>query len=117
MILTASGLVFASGTSDRMLRAYNIDSGDELWRYKLPSIGSAVPMTYRSRGRQFVVVTSGLSMYTDGDKMSDFVYAFSTPDFMQQQDDSTDSSISKAQHLNQTCIKIILVMYIIYTLI
>ena len=58
-ITTAGGLVFMAGTLDRSIRAFDIDSGRELWRGELPASGKATPMTYRVNGKQFVVVAAG----------------------------------------------------------
>lgn len=59
-IVTASGLVFMAGTLDRSIRAFDIETGRELWRGALPSSARATPMTWRSAdGRQFVAVAVG----------------------------------------------------------
>jgi quinoprotein glucose dehydrogenase len=58
-IVTAGRLVFIAATLDRMFRAFDIDTGKELWRAPLPAGGRATPMTYESGGRQFVVIAAG----------------------------------------------------------
>lgn len=59
-IVTAGGLVFIAATLDQRLRAYDIDTGKELWSAKLPAGGKATPMTYRgSSGTQYVVIAAG----------------------------------------------------------
>lgn len=59
-IVTAGGLVFMAGTMDRKLRAFDIETGHELWSADLPAGGRATPMTYMARdGRQYVVVAAG----------------------------------------------------------
>ncbi len=58
-IVTAGRLVFIAATLDRMFRAFDIDSGKELWTAPLPAGGRATPMTYESGGRQFVVIAAG----------------------------------------------------------
>jgi glucose dehydrogenase len=47
--------------STTYLRAFDVESGAELWRGRLPAGGQATPMTYRVRanGRQFVVIAAG----------------------------------------------------------
>jgi len=57
--VTASGLIFIAGASDAYIRAHDIDSGDELWKAKLPTSGNAVPMTYVYQGEQYVVIAAG----------------------------------------------------------
>ncbi len=58
-IVTAGGLVFIAAAMDQYLRAFDIDTGAELWRAKLPAGGQATPMTYMVQGRQFVVIAAG----------------------------------------------------------
>ena len=60
-ITTASGLTFIGATTDRYLRAFRTETGEELWRARLPTTAHATPMTYRLRedGRQYVVVAAG----------------------------------------------------------
>jgi quinoprotein glucose dehydrogenase len=58
-IATAGRLVFMAGTIDRMIRAFDLDTGKELWKTMLPAGGRATPMTYESGGRQFVVIAAG----------------------------------------------------------
>jgi quinoprotein glucose dehydrogenase len=76
-IVTAGGLVFIAGTIDRKLRAFDVETGKELWAGDLPAGGRATPMTYRARdGRQYVVVASGgADVWGEGDA----VVAFALP--------------------------------------
>jgi quinoprotein glucose dehydrogenase len=79
-IVTAGGLAFLSGTLDQYLRAYDLTTGRELWRGRLPAGAQATPMTYRARasGRQFVVVAAG-GHGTLGTKRGDYVIAYALP--------------------------------------
>jgi quinoprotein glucose dehydrogenase len=54
--VTASGLVFVSGTRDKKIRAFDADSGRELWSHVLPFHGTAPPSIYEVAGRQYVVI-------------------------------------------------------------
>ena len=56
--VTAGGLVFVAGTEDERLRAFDADTGEELWWAKLPFAGTAAPAIYEAGGRQFVVITA-----------------------------------------------------------
>jgi quinoprotein glucose dehydrogenase len=60
-LATASGLVFIGATTDFFLRAFDVETGQELWKARLPTAAHATPMTYRLRpdGRQYVVVAAG----------------------------------------------------------
>jgi quinoprotein glucose dehydrogenase len=78
-IATAGGLVFVAGTPDNLLRAFDVETGQELWRGELPAGGRGTPMTYRSAsGRQFVVVAAGGGgdLWGRGDRL----VAFALPD-------------------------------------
>lgn len=56
-IATAGGVVFLSGTTDQYLRVYNITTGKEIWKVRLPAGGQATPMTYLANdGKQYVAV-------------------------------------------------------------
>jgi quinoprotein glucose dehydrogenase len=79
-IVTASGLGFLSGTLDQYLRAYDVNTGKELWKSRLPAGGQATPMTYTGKdGKQYVLVTAGGhgSLST---KMGDYVIAYKLAD-------------------------------------
>jgi quinoprotein glucose dehydrogenase len=60
-LVTSSGLIFIGATMDDYLRAFDVETGDELWKGRLPAGGQATPMTYRIRpdGRQYVVIAAG----------------------------------------------------------
>jgi quinoprotein glucose dehydrogenase len=56
--VTAGGLVFVAGTSDEKLRAFDADTGKELWSAKLPHAGTAAPAIYEVDGKEYVVITA-----------------------------------------------------------
>ncbi|PYQ14959.1 MAG: hypothetical protein DMF80_10965 [Acidobacteria bacterium] len=59
-IATAGGLLFIGGTNDARFRAFDADTGRELWVDRLEASGHATPMTYRGRsGRQYVAIAAG----------------------------------------------------------
>ncbi len=58
-LVTASGLVFIGAAMDDYLRAFDVETGEELWTGRLPAGGQATPMTYRVGGRQYVVIAAG----------------------------------------------------------
>ncbi len=55
-IVTAGNVVFASGTKDGRIYAFDATSGAELWSAVLPFVGSTSPMTYDVAGKQYVVI-------------------------------------------------------------
>jgi quinoprotein glucose dehydrogenase len=77
-ITTTSGLVFVGATPDAYLRAFDIETGAELWKGKLPAGGKATPMTYLGAdGRQYVVIAAGGDGKLFG--KSDEIVAFALP--------------------------------------
>jgi quinoprotein glucose dehydrogenase len=59
-IATAGGLVFIGATNDGKFRAFDKDTGVELWVTRLPASGMATPVTYQGSktGKQFVVIAA-----------------------------------------------------------
>tara|TARA_B110000259_G_scaffold150505_1_gene169967 strand:- start:3238 stop:5247 length:2010 start_codon:yes stop_codon:yes gene_type:complete len=55
---TAGGLVFATGTLDNKIRAFDSKTGKELWSYKLPFSGSSPPTIYEYNDEQYILVSS-----------------------------------------------------------
>jgi quinoprotein glucose dehydrogenase len=80
-IITAGDLIFIGATADDYLRAYDIDTGEELWKDRLPAGGQATPMTYRlsDKGRQYVVIAAG-GHGPLGTKIGDSVIAYALPE-------------------------------------
>lgn len=77
-IVTAGGLVFIAAATDNYLRAFDVETGHELWKGRLPAGGQATPMTYEIRGRQYVVIAAGGHGGLDTTR-GDSVVAFSLP--------------------------------------
>ena len=79
-IATAGDLVFVGAALDGYLRAFDIETGRELWKYRLPAGGQATPMTYRagSAERQYVVISAG-GHGPLGTTRGDTVIAFALP--------------------------------------
>ena len=55
-LVTAGGLVFFSTGSDRRFRAYDRDTGKEVWSMELPAASEGMPATYEIGGRQFIAL-------------------------------------------------------------
>jgi quinoprotein glucose dehydrogenase len=77
-IATAGGLVFDGSAMDTYLRAFDIESGKELWKAELPASPQATPMTYSLHGKQYVVICAG-GHGKLGTKQGDAVIAFALP--------------------------------------
>jgi quinoprotein glucose dehydrogenase len=66
-MLTASGLYFIGATTDRYLRAFDAETGAEIWRTRIPFTGNATPMSFRLRpdSKQYVVIAAGGNPLTE----------------------------------------------------
>lgn len=80
-LVTAGGLVFIGATNDARFRAFDKESGKELWVTRLTASAHAAPMTYRGArtGRQFVVIAAGGGNKYNND-YSDELVAFALPE-------------------------------------
>jgi quinoprotein glucose dehydrogenase len=81
-IVTAGGLVFIAGTMiDRSIRAFDVETGKEIWKAQLPSSGGATPMTYQTRkgGQQFLVIAAGGHRGVTEEPQDDSIVAFTLP--------------------------------------
>jgi alcohol dehydrogenase (cytochrome c) len=58
-LTTAGGLVFV-GDWNRYVHAYDVTSGQELWRNRLTTSAQGFPITYSVGGRQYLAVPSGI---------------------------------------------------------
>jgi glucose dehydrogenase len=76
-IATAGGLVFVGGTTDHRFRAFDAQTGKELWVTKLESNGHATPMTYlgKKTKKQFVVIAVGPGGFFNPDSSAPAVLA------------------------------------------
>ncbi|WEF24353.1 membrane-bound PQQ-dependent dehydrogenase, glucose/quinate/shikimate family [Paracoccus sp. S3-43] len=78
-VVTGSGVVFLAAAVDNYIRAYDLTTGQELWRGRLPAGGQATPMTYLdSQGRQVVVLVAG-GHGSIGTDLGDHVLAWRLP--------------------------------------
>ena len=77
-VVTGSGLVFIGAAMDDYLRAFDVETGRELWKGRLPAGGQATPMTYEYDGRQYVVIAAG-GHGSAGTRKGDSVVAFALP--------------------------------------
>jgi quinoprotein glucose dehydrogenase len=80
-LVTDGGLAFISASMDGNLRAFDVETGAELWHDRLPAGGNANPMTYRlsANGRQFVVIAAG-GHGKLGTRRGDYVVAYALPE-------------------------------------
>ena len=76
-MVTASGLIFIGATLDNYIRAFDTETGEQVWEERLPAGGQATPLTYRvkSSGKQYVVIAAG-GHGRAGSKLGDSVIAY-----------------------------------------
>ncbi|WP_460975146.1 outer membrane protein assembly factor BamB family protein [Spirosoma knui] len=58
-LITASKLLFIAASRDELFRAFDSETGKELWRAQLPAAGYASPSTYAVQGKQYIVIACG----------------------------------------------------------
>ncbi len=79
VLVTAGRLVFAAGSLDEHFRAYDLETGREVWSTPLPAAGHALPMTYMADGRQYVVIAAGGHDRLGPDRLGDDLIAYALP--------------------------------------
>ena len=77
-VVTAGSLVFIAAAMDTYLRAFDVETGKEVWKAELPASAQAAPMTYEFGGKQYVVICAG-GHGKLGTKRGDAVVAFALP--------------------------------------
>jgi quinoprotein glucose dehydrogenase len=74
-LATAGGLIFTAAAVDPHLRAFDADTGAQLWTVELPASAQSTPMTYEWNGKQYIVICAGGHGKLKS-KMGDSVVAF-----------------------------------------
>jgi quinoprotein glucose dehydrogenase len=77
-VITAGGVLFIAASLDEHFRAFDMSTGKELYKAKLPAAGYATPATYSVEGKQYVVIACGGGKL--GTASGDAYVAFSLPD-------------------------------------
>jgi quinoprotein glucose dehydrogenase len=80
--VTAGGLTFIAATPDQYLRAFDSETGEELWKARLPTGGHATPAIYRAAAdqKQHVVIAAGGHFGFPHEPVGDWLIAFALPD-------------------------------------
>lgn len=80
-LLTSNGLVFIGAASEKILRAIDLITGEELWQHDLPFPANATPMVYSVAtphgNKPFVVVAAGGDARSGIGGIGDYIVAFS----------------------------------------
>lgn len=76
--ITAGGLVFIAAATDNLIRAIDLDTGEELWHDTLPAGGQATPMVYAVNGREYIVIVAAGHHFMET-PAGDYVIAYALP--------------------------------------
>ncbi|MFI5138314.1 MAG: PQQ-binding-like beta-propeller repeat protein [Sphingobacteriales bacterium] len=76
-LVTKGGLIFVAATKDEKIRAFDKQTGKEVWEAKLPAAGYATPATYSIDGKQYLVIACGGGK--TGSKSGDSYVCFALP--------------------------------------
>jgi quinoprotein glucose dehydrogenase len=76
------GVIFIAGTTDSLIRGFDVETGKELWHAPLPASGNATPMTYlvEQNGKQYLVIAAGGHPKITEESLGDTVVAFTLQD-------------------------------------
>ncbi|MCB1527420.1 MAG: membrane-bound PQQ-dependent dehydrogenase, glucose/quinate/shikimate family [Hyphomicrobiaceae bacterium] len=78
-MITGGGIAFYAGFQDYYLRAFDIQTGDLIWKGRLPIGTQATPMSYVGKdGRQYIVISAGGARYNMS-AWGDYIVAFALP--------------------------------------
>jgi quinoprotein glucose dehydrogenase len=58
-VVTAGGLVFAANSQDRMLRAFDKNTGKVIWEQELEANPEGIPAVYEVNGREYIAFAAG----------------------------------------------------------
>jgi quinoprotein glucose dehydrogenase len=71
IVTTGGGLIFSAGTTDRILRAIDEQTGEILWQVQLPALCQSMPSVYAVNGREYLVIDAagGRGFSTNGESL------------------------------------------------
>lgn len=77
--VTAGGVIFIGASMDAKVRAYSVESGDELWSDQVEAPAVANPSVYEYEGRQYVAFVAGGNTILK-DQVGDQVVVYALPE-------------------------------------
>ncbi|MBE0231785.1 pyrroloquinoline quinone-dependent dehydrogenase [Enterobacter hormaechei] len=77
--VTAGGVIFIGASMDAKVRAYSVESGEELWSDQAEAPAVANPSVYEYKGRQYVAFVAGGNTILK-DQVGDQVVVFALPE-------------------------------------
>jgi quinoprotein glucose dehydrogenase len=76
LALNGSGILFATGTDDNLAYAIDAKTGEEIWSYQMDAAGSAPPIIFNYKGKQFVSFVSTGGRYHNYKEKGSSIYTF-----------------------------------------
>lgn len=77
--MVTNDIAWHAGFQDYYMRAYDVISGKQLWKARLPTGSQSTPMSYIGKdGRQYVVISASGARYNPND-WGDYVIAYALP--------------------------------------
>ena len=77
--VTAGGVIFIGASMDAKVRAYSVESGEELWSDQAEATAVANPSVYEYKGRQYVAFVAGGNTILK-DQVGDQVVVYALPE-------------------------------------
>ncbi|WP_334354099.1 pyrroloquinoline quinone-dependent dehydrogenase [Enterobacter hormaechei] len=77
--VTAGGVIFIGASMDAKVRAYSVESGEELWSDQAEAPAVANPLVYEYKGRQYVAFVAGGNTILK-DQVGDQVVVYALPE-------------------------------------
>jgi len=77
-VITSTGLIFIGASMDSRVRAYDLKSGKQLWRWLVDAPTVSLPAVYTYKGREYVAFAVGGNSILSP-KVSDQLVAFALP--------------------------------------
>lgn len=77
--VTAGGLIFIGASMDAKVRAYSLETGEELWSDQSEAPSISIPAVYEYKGRQYVAFVSGGNTILK-DQVGDQIAVYALPE-------------------------------------
>ena len=78
-VVTKGGIVFIAAATDNLIRALDIETGEELWSDVLPAGGQANPTVYEENGREYLLIQAGGHHFMET-PIGDWYIAYALPE-------------------------------------
>ena len=76
LVSTSNKIVYLTGTPDKYLRAYNVETGKLIWEYKMLNAGSSPPLIFLKDDKTYIAVMATGGKFFGYDKSPNLLYIF-----------------------------------------